>query len=118
MAKNGVCHVEWNSTDLERTSSFYGKLFGWTFEPHGGEYLLFRAPGEVGGGFAKTAEVTPGRSPNVYIYVDDIETYLQRAVELGGGIVMPKTEIQGAGWCAFLNDPDGNHVGLYQDGQG
>ena len=114
MDKHGICHVEWASTDLKRTQKFYGGLFGWKFEPWGDEYVLFQAPGNIGGGFMKAKEVKPGQSPTVYILVDEIEPYLKKVKDLGGKVAVPKKEIPTYGWFAHLTDPDGNIVGLFQ----
>lgn len=116
MANHAICHVEWEVTDFARTRRFYGGLFEWNFQPLGDDYLLFSAPDGIGGGFYKTQSVTPGQSPRVYVHVEAIEPYLTRAAELGGGVAMPKTEIPQTGWFAFLADPDGNTVGLFQEG--
>jgi hypothetical protein len=114
MARHGICHVEWNVTDFERTTDFYGKLFGWTFQPFGEDYLLFKGPeGSIGGGFTRVAAASPGRSPVVYVEVDEVDSYLERTGQLGGGVITGKYEIPGVGWIAVLSDPDGNAVGLY-----
>jgi uncharacterized protein len=116
MEYNGICHVEWESTDLDRSRGFYGGLFGWTFETWGDatEYMLFSAPGGIGGGFMKKDAVSPSVTPTVYVLVESIEAYLPRAASLGGRTSVPKTEIPGMGWFALVNDPDGNTVGLFE----
>ena len=46
--------------------------------------------------------------------VDNLETYLSRAEELGGTRVMPPMELPGDfGTIAAFADPDGNRVGLW-----
>jgi predicted enzyme related to lactoylglutathione lyase len=50
----------------------------------------------------------------VYIVVDDIENTLAKAVELGGRVTGGKMRL-GAGFGAFIADPEGNVIGLYQD---
>ncbi len=117
MEKHGICHVEWRSTDFERTKGFYGGLFEWSFQDWDGNYLLFQSPGGIGGGFEKVSAPNPGKSPVVYVLVEDVEPYVVRAAELGGGVVMPKTQIGDVGWMALLSDPDGNHVGVFQSAQ-
>ncbi len=114
MAKHAICHIEWSSTDLERTKSFLSGLFGWKFQPFGEEYVLFSPPEGPGGGIAKVDEVKPGESPSVYVEVDEIEPYLERAKELGGGVRVRKTEIPNTGWWALITDPDGGPIGLFQ----
>jgi hypothetical protein len=51
----------------------------------------------------------------IYVEVEEIEPYLKKAEELGGGVEVPKTEIPTLGWYAHLKDPDGSLVGLFQE---
>jgi len=120
MAKHSIVHIEWNSRDLKKAKAFYGGLFGWKFKTWGeGEnYVLFSAPEGPGGGLQKVKskkEVGAGKSPLVYVEVDEIKPYLEKAKRLGGGVATPKTEIPNVGWFALLKDPDGNIVGLFQE---
>lgn len=121
MVKHGICYVEWQATDLNRAKAFYSGLFNnWKFESWGDGYLLFQVPDGIGGGIAKcpAGKVSSGQSPIVYIEVDQIEPYLQRAPQLGGKVAAPKTQIDPKiGWFAHLTDPDGNTVGLFQSSQ-
>ncbi|MBM3329428.1 MAG: VOC family protein [Calditrichaeota bacterium] len=116
MAQHAFCHVEWHVSDLERAKGFYSRLFGWSFEAYGDDYLMFQTPSrELGGGLFRTSDpVKSGASPLVYINVDDIEGYLNRAVQFGGAVQMPKMPIGEMGWMAILTDPDGNAIGLYK----
>lgn len=114
MAKNTVCHVEWQVTSFDNAERFYGGLFGWKFTKWGEEYMLFEAESGPGGGFTVVKKIDAGQSPLVHIEVDEIEPYLSKATELGGKVAVPKTEIPQVGWFAVLNDIDGNVLGLYQ----
>ena len=117
MAKHSFGHIEWSSTDLERTKSFLSGLFEWEFKQWGEDYLLFSPPEGPGGGIMKVDEVRPGGSPVVYVEVDEIEPYLEKVGELGGDVAVPKTEIPNQGWFAHIKDPDGNIFGLFQGGE-
>ncbi len=114
MAKHSICHVEWSSTDLQRTKGFFSGLFGWQFEDWGEKYTLFKPLEGIGGGVARVDKVVPAESPVVYVQVEEIEPYLGRSKGLGGEVAVPKTEIPTVGWFAHLTDPDGNVVGLFQ----
>lgn len=114
MAKHSICHVEWSSTNLQRARVFFSELFDWKFEDWGEGYTLFRPPEGVCGGVARVDKVAPAGSPVVYVEVDEIEPYLDRAKGLGGGVAVPRTEIPTVGWFAHLTDPDGNLVGLFK----
>jgi predicted enzyme related to lactoylglutathione lyase len=115
MVKHSICHFEWSSTDLERTKEFLKELFEWKFQAWGKEYLLFKTPEGPNGGIMKVDKVEPGRSPFIYIDVEEIGPYLEKTKELGGGIDTPKKEIPKVGWFAHITDPDGNIYGLFQD---
>ena len=81
----------------------------------GDDYLLFSTPEGPNGGIMKVDTVVPGKSPYIYIDVDEIEPYIEKTKELGGGIDVPKKEIPKVGWYAHLKDPDGNIIGIFQD---
>jgi len=119
MAFNTICHVEWWVKDFDKAKEFYGGLFGWTFQDFGDNYVLFTTPeGGPGGGFMKGdvpgVEFSPGNSPTVYIWVEEIDDFILKAKSLGGNLGYPKTEIPGMGWSASINDPFGNGIGLFQ----
>jgi uncharacterized protein len=121
MANHNICHVEWPSTNFERTKSFYTTLFEWKFSSFGEDYLMFETEGSnIGGGFWKETEVKPGAAPMVYVQVPELEPYLKQVVELGGTVEKLHggdseiQEIPGIGWMSILNDPDGNRVGLFK----
>ena len=41
MSKPLIAHVEIPTTNLDRSSEFYNKVFGWEFKPFGNGYFLF-----------------------------------------------------------------------------
>jgi predicted enzyme related to lactoylglutathione lyase len=50
----------------------------------------------------------------VYLYAgDDLAKPLERAVNLGGKVVLPKTGIGEHGYIALFRDSEGNTVGLH-----
>ncbi|GIV96808.1 MAG: bleomycin resistance protein [Herpetosiphonaceae bacterium] len=115
MATNRIVQVEWLSTDLSRSSAFFHELFGWDFQPFGADYLYYKHPdGGAGAGIQRSDHVRPGNTPVAYIHVDNIEDCLVRVQELGGRVVVPRTEVPDAGWFAHFADPDGNVIGLVE----
>lgn len=114
MSNNSVCHVEISVTDAIRAGGFYKDLFKWEIDNSmGDEYVFFKTVSGPGGAFSKVEGHTAGNNVVYYIEVDDIDTYLKRAEELGGKQVVPKTEIPGHGWFAHAADLDGNLIGLF-----
>jgi predicted enzyme related to lactoylglutathione lyase len=115
LPKHAICHIEYSVTDGERAKSFLGDLFEWKFEAFGESYHVFMTPSEdVGGGLMQEKSISPAQSPMIYIHVEEIEPYLEKATRLGGKSVVPKTEIPGIGWFGVLVDHDGNSYGVYK----
>jgi hypothetical protein len=50
----------------------------------------------------------------VYVQVEDLEAYLQKATALGGKTLVPPVTLPGQGSFAWLAAPDGNIIGLWK----
>ena len=115
MPHGDITHIDIPVSDMERATAFYGDLFGWSIaEMPGFEgYPMWQAPNKIsGGGLAPRSEGFT--APRSYVEVDSIDEVLAKAVEGGGTVVMPKTQIDDTSWYASLGDPDGNEIGLYE----
>jgi len=117
MSESFVVLIEWSVTDLKLAEEFYSALFGWEFSewPGHDDYLQFKAAEGVLGGLQLEKKVEPASSPVIYIHVKDIDATLEKAVEMGGEIVVWKGMIPDGGFLAQLRDPFGNFVGLYEE---
>lgn len=115
MSKHPLIHFEFSTTDPERDAKFYNELFGWKFQQMPEmNYATFEAEGGPGGGLNPVSDNYPAGTMAVYINSDDIDATLARAEELGGKMVMPRSEIPGFGYFAFFSDLTGNMVGLFE----
>jgi uncharacterized protein len=113
-----VAFFEVISPDHERAQKFYGELFGWQVaaDPEMGGYGLVdtgAGEGAIGGGIGPSSG--PGdHGVKIYVRVDDLDAYLDRAEKLGGKRLVPPTDLPGDfGRFAVFTDPDGNQVGLW-----
>lgn len=115
MPHGDITHIDIPVSDTERAKSFYEALFGWQIaEVPGFEgYPMWQAPNKIsGGGLApRSQEFTQPRS---YVEVDSIDEALARVEEHGGKVLMGRQPISETSWWAIFEDPDGNHVGLYE----
>jgi uncharacterized protein len=113
-----VAFFEVTSPDHERAQKFYSELFDWRVaaDPSMGGYgLVDTGAGEeaIGGGIGR-AESAADAGVKIYVRVDDLDAYLDRAERLGGKRVVPPTDLPGDfGRFAILTDLDGNAVGLW-----
>ena len=115
-----VVHFEIGCKDLGAARAFYGDLFGWQTADGGpnsamltnlGAYAEKKTEG-IGGHFTSLGH-EPHQYVTVYAQVADIDAMLEKAEKLGGKTVVPKQEVPGMGWFAWLADPEGNVVGLW-----
>lgn len=116
MAGNPLCHFEIGCSDVERTQTFYGKVFDWSFEafPGGMEYSLIKTGREPEGGLMKKPDQAPHPYLQTYFLVESIEATLERVREAGGKVVFERTEVPNVGAWALFTDPDGIPVGIFE----
>jgi predicted enzyme related to lactoylglutathione lyase len=113
-----VAFFEVISPDAERAQKFYAELFGWQVaaDPAMGGYGLVdtgAGEGAIGGGIG-TSDDKNEKSVKIYVRVDDLDGYLDRAELLGGRRLVPPMDLPGDfGRFAIFTDPDGNQVGLW-----
>jgi uncharacterized protein len=127
-----VTHFEIPAEDKGKSTDFYEAVFGWQ---------IADVPVEMGGGTdsyttATTTEMDPQtmtptepggingaiiarsdkiKSPVVTVTVDSIDERLDKVKETGGKVVEGKQDIKDMGSYAYVQDPAGNVIGLWQD---
>jgi predicted enzyme related to lactoylglutathione lyase len=102
-----VVHWEINSRDPGRAQEFYSNLFGWKVNADNPmKYGLVDTDLKMGinGGIGQTQE---GMSSyvTVYVQVENLQEYLDRAVQLGARVIMPVTEVMKDVTLAMFADP-------------
>ena len=126
---NKVSHFEIPADDKERAKKFYASVFGWqiTDWPMGGGVMYSGArtvatdettfipkePGAINGAIVERSKETP--TPILTMSVDSVDEYLKK-VEAGGGKAMSvKGEVPDMGYYAYVQDSEGNMIGLWED---
>lgn len=125
-----VQHFEIPADDLDRAKKFYEKSFGWKMKdwpmPDGSTYVgvytgpvddknMWKEPGFINGGMVKRGGNFPLEAPTIAAIVQDLDKSLEKIKAAGGSVLMPKTEVGGMGWYAYVKDPEGNVIGVWQD---
>jgi predicted enzyme related to lactoylglutathione lyase len=119
---NHLRHFAITADDVERARRFYEAVFQWSFEPWGppGFYLIHTGPlGDRGVQGALQERRTPlsgagMRGFECTIGVDDLEAVLKAATAAGSPEPSPPFEIEGVGRLSFIEDTEGNRVGVMQ----
>ncbi len=114
---NPFVHVELNSTDLAKSKTFYGKMFGWKLEdvPMPDMTYTMISVGEGTGGGMMT-QMQPG-APSIwlaYVLVDDVAAATAKAKSLGAKVMKDVTPVMDMGSFSIIVDPTGAHLGLWQ----
>ncbi len=111
-----MCWNELLTKDTAAAKAFYNKLLGWEYQTDENGYILIMNGGRNNGAMMQLDE-SFGNMPSVwqpYFTVADIDASIERAGELSGTIIIPKTEAPGAGHFAYLSDPAGAYFYIIQ----
>ncbi len=125
------------TADVAAAKSFYGQLFGWTYEeerdadgqslaiahkddgivaaigpllPHANELPELPDMPEM----PELPDMALSAMWNTYLAVDNADTAVARAVTGGGLVVLAPSEVGDAGVAALIKDSNGAAVGLWQ----
>ena len=112
-----IVHFEIPVDDPQRAAGFYRDTLGWEVSQFGEEpYWLVRAGDEEepGANGALVSREELHQHPVLIAGVTDIDDVLSRARKCGGEVTQGKLPIPGMGWSAYLRDPEGNTIGLFQ----
>ena len=116
MPNGKICYLEIPAADIDASSDFYSKIFGWKTRFRGdGSRAFDDSTGAVSGSWVLGRK--PSNEPGVLVYVmvDSIDTTLREVLGAGGQVATPRTALsQEEAFATFL-DPAGNLLGLYQE---
>jgi predicted enzyme related to lactoylglutathione lyase len=113
---NPVTHWETLGKKGKKLQDYYAGLFGWHIDANNpmdyGMVDTHAGKGANGG----VGPSDQGPLVTVYVEVDDVQTYLDKAVKMGGKVVVPLTTVPGQVTFAHFADPEGNVIGLSLSG--
>ena len=117
--------VDLQTSDQDAAKSFYGALFGWSFDdqpmPEGPPYSMALKDGDLVGAIAPMPRelAAQGIPPfwNTYIAVDDVDAATAAAKSAGGQVAMEPFDVVDAGRMSAITDPGGATVCLWQAGR-
>lgn len=119
MSTNRIVHFEIPAHQPEALKSFYGELFGWSFQKApipGLEYWLCDHGQGVTG--AVMQRQNPQQPCVNYVEVPSVAAALETATGLGAQVAVPRMDVPGGGAIAIILDPQGNLCGLKEAAAG
>jgi predicted enzyme related to lactoylglutathione lyase len=117
--------VDLQTTDQAAAKAFYGDVFGWSYDDQPMEGDAVYSIAKIGNdSVAAIAPQSPelaaaGAPPmwNTYLAVDSADEAAAKASAAGGTVAMEPFDVMDAGRMAFVLDPSGAPVALWQAGQ-
>jgi predicted enzyme related to lactoylglutathione lyase len=114
--------VDLQTSDQAAAKSFYGDLFGWTFEDmpmgEGAVYSMAKIGEHHAAAIApQSPELAAAGAPpmwNTYLAVDQVDDAAAKVEPAGGKLAMAPFDVLDAGRMAFVLDPGGAAVALWQ----
>ena len=115
--RGAISWSELATSDVDAAKTFYGQLFGWSFEDAPMEdmtYTLVKANGEEVAGIMPMPPEAGGMPPawGIYVTVDDVDAAAEKAVALGGKILVPPQVIPEVGRFCVIGDPQGAFISM------
>jgi len=119
--RNALSWFEIYVADFDRARRFYQTILNETLTEvpmnDGGKMAIFPFDQEsgVGGALTSMEGCTPGGSGTiVYLNVEgQLDTVVSRVAEAGGKVLRERMPIPPHGFIAFIQDTEGNSVGLH-----
>ncbi len=127
-----VTHFEIPADDKDKAKQFYSSVFGWQIndipvQMGGGEGSYTTAttvevdqqtmvptePGAINGAITERGAIAS--APVITITVEAIEDSIQKITAAGGSVVQGRQEVTGMGYYAYVTDPAGNVIGLWEN---
>ena len=113
--------IEHMGPDQSAAKQFYADLFGWQYDDraiddHGSVYTLATIEGDRVAGLGTDLPEQQGQPArwNVYLAADDVDAAAAKVAQAGGQVVAGPFDVPDAGRMAFVQDPGGAIVGLWQ----
>ena len=115
--KNSLAHFAINTDDIDRSKTFYEKVFGWKVTAWGppGFYQIEGAG--VRGALQKRRELVKGERTLGFectIAVESIDAVEKAVLANGGTVILARSVIAGVGTLMFFQEPGGNVFGAMQ----
>lgn len=109
-----LTHFAINTDDVDATQTFYGSVFGWTFQdygPPGFVQILDESGQQPMGAIQKRRDLLdtgPTLGFECTFGVEDVEATRAQVLASGGKILMERFTISGVGHLIAFEDPGGN----------
>ncbi|MDB1126184.1 VOC family protein [Vibrio algarum] len=112
---NSINYIEFAATEFVKTKAFFSRVFDWTFEDYGEEYMAFTGIGLTGGFYySQGVSVQEKGGALLVFYSDNLSKSVTEVKEAGGIINRDIFEFPGGRRFHFI-EPSGNEMAVWSD---
>ena len=114
--KHPVVYFEIGCRDGDATRTFFQELFGWDISAERPAMQIATGGPPMEALNGHIVELAPEWGPyvTIYVQVEDLESCLKRAEELGGKTLVSPQTLPGGDGFAWMAAPEGNIIGLWR----
>ncbi|HEV2669062.1 MAG TPA: VOC family protein [Blastocatellia bacterium] len=104
------------SKNPDQTADFYCRLFDWSVNTDNalGYHMIETQSGRGAEGGVWPCPPEGHATVVLYIAVDDVAAYVEKARQLGGNVIIPPQKLPDGDEMAVIYDPEGLAVGLFK----
>jgi hypothetical protein len=108
-----VTYFEIIADNAASVAQFYHSVLGWETPAQAGPYISV-STGEKGihGAIVDTSIAIFPPGLNLTLAVRECNQVLDKVIQSGGKVILPRTEVPSIGIFAMFEDPAGNRIGL------
>ena len=110
--------IQWQivAKEPDAVTRFYSALFGWKVETNNAlGYRMVDTKSERGINGGVWPSPPEGHNlVQLFVEVDDVDTFIEKATSLGATVIVPKSELPDGDALAIVLDPAGLSFGLYR----
>ncbi len=115
MNHENINYVELPASDFAATKTFFSKVFDWTFEAYGDDYLAFDNAGLDGGFYRSDLTSTTAKGATLVVFYSERLEETQDKIESAGGNIVRETFDFPGGRRFHFTDPNGNEFAVWSD---
>lgn len=115
--RGSPCWIDLGAPDLPAAAAFYGSVFGWEYQSHGGDtdgYGVFHLDGKVVAGLGRLTEQGARSAWMIYFNTPDAESTAQAVRRMGGTVRVAPSDAAGEGRMAQFSDAQGGQFAVWQ----
>ncbi len=115
MKHETINYLEFATTDIRETQTFFETVFGFSFQAWGDDYIDF-ADEQINGGFFSADQVVRANegAPLIVFYSNNLTETQNKILKAGGSLSKPIFSFPGGKRFHFI-EPGGNEMAVWSD---